>query len=334
MYKLFIGITIQIVIVVSQCAIAERMQLQKPEYDTDLGDTSQDIQVKAADGSGYIGSDSHAEARFDASTGTYYFRFKSDDGNTYEAYWLPNSNIDATISANVKVFDEGLLGYTYEIMVLSTSVRQLQRVTIEILSDVAPGQPSDEGWNGRVLTRDNRRLWTWTIGLEEAPVQKVQKSTELSIKSKGLPSLVPCWIRGDGNDLYSEQWPVESVGKFHSSRQGILVDAARGVTVAPGGRKVDLPMLRTYFDTSIQQGWLEDGAYRDELRVLLDDAMRDHERAERGGVLLSLHKLLRKVESVYAQKDSPILSEAYALLHFNCKYLLDHYGKEESESRE
>ena len=119
-----------------------------------------------------------------------------------------------------------------------------------------------------------------------------------------------------------------SIDRFVSARNGLLTDAAKGLTVAPGLSTVELPALREYFKISIEQGWLEEGGYRDRLGALLDEVLRQHEAGEVDAVLVTLEEIQKLVGDVYAEEDSPILSEAYALLHFNIAYLLGNYKKD------
>lgn len=321
---------------------AERRPLEKPEYDTSLGDTSRDIEIRDTEIGRYVFRDSEATVTFDASKGRYDFRFKDEEGTWREAYWVPYSNIDVTLAANVSLSEEGRFEYHYGADVLPTSVRHLTAITLEILSDVSEirdlgklGSPErirrmEAGeWVGKELSRDwGRRLWRWWRFTANLSREEQYTSGSLSLVSQGLPTPMPCWIQGDGSGLFSEHEPRLSLSRFHGAGQGILKDAAKGLTVAPGLETVELPALREYIDVSIAQGWLEEGDYREKLRALLDKALGQHKTGEVDAVLTSLEEIQKLVGEVYAEEGSPVLSEAYALLHFNIDYLLENYKED------
>ena len=64
---------------------------------------------------------------------------------------------------------------------------------------------------------------------------------------------------------------------------------------------------------------------------MLETALQAHDAGNAAAVLTALKDLDVLIEEVYGRKDSPILSEAYALFHFNIAYLLEHY-KEDSKT--
>ncbi len=326
--------------------LAERRPLTKPEYSTDLGDTSRDIEVRDVETTQYVFRDSGATASFDVSKGRYDFRFKDEEDIWVDAHWIPCSNIDVTVAADVLSLGDGRLQYRYMAVLRPTSVRNLKRVTVETYSDLDDpdnlGEPGSPGttrrleageWHGRELSRDwGKRLWTWTRYTGNLPADALRASGTLRLESLGLPSPMPCWVGGDGSSLFCDQEPVVSIDRLCSMRSSILTDSAHGTTIGPGLETVELPALRKYFDTSVEQGWLEDGPYREELRALLEDAVGRHESGETEGVLEALKRFSDKVDAVYAQENSPMLSEAYALFHFNTAYLMEHYGKETAAS--
>lgn len=293
----------------------------------------------------YVSRDSEATVTYDASRGRYDFRFKDHEGVWRNAHWLPNSNIDVTIAASVTVAEEGGFQYNYTVDVLPTSVRHLRRITLEFLSDTKESGGLSEisgpergrrwgagKWVGRELSKDwGRRLWTWSRFTENLSREERHTSGMLSLISQGWPKPMPCWIQGDGSGLFSEHEPVPSLSRFHGERQGIMKDAAKGITVAPGLETVKLPALLEYFEVSVEQGWLEVGEYREPLRKLLDDAMRQHEAGEVDAVFSRLEEIQKLVGEVYKEEDSRILSEAYALFHFNIDYLLRNYEKDLEE---
>ena len=324
---------------ISVSSFAGRSPLEKPEYDTDLGDTSRDISVLDQSTNQWVFRDSEATATFDASTGRYDFRFKDEGGVWRDAHWNPRSNIDVILAANIDAIDTGELQYSYTFDVLQKSALQLDQITLDVLTDVADrggldkitgverGRLWEAGeWVAQELSIDwGRRLWVWARFTGVLLEEDRRKSSVLRLVSKGLPTLLSCWVQGDGDNLYCEYDPAYSVSRFHGERQGILKDAAKGITVAPGLETVELPVLKRYFDTSISQGWLEDGDYCNELRALLDEALRQHESRDVDATLTTLKEIQALVDSVYQREHSPILSEAYALFHFNVVYLLEHY---------
>lgn len=321
---------------------AERNPLAKPTYDTDLGDTSSDVETFDSETGEISFRDSNAVAKFDLTTGIYKFQFEDAAGDIRKAEWIPRSNVDAIFSAKVTEHESGVLQYEYRADLLPTSVRHLTRIMVETISDVVdpkglgalspPERVARWGlgeWVGQELSKEwGRRLWIWTRYTGDLDRRTARESSYVSISSRGLPTLRLCWVQGDGNDLFSEHEPPSSLSRFHGARSGILKDAAKGVTVAPGFETVELPALMLYFDTSIEQGWLEEGAYRDEVKALLTFALSAHEQRKTAQVLRTLTSIQENVSAVYAQDNSPMLSEAYALLHFNIDYLLANYEKD------
>ena len=258
-------------------AAGERSPLQRPGYSTDLGDTSKDYESYNAKSNHWVASDSYARASFDSATGTYHFRFKDNAGVWHEAHWMTNSSAEVEFAGSITRLDNNLLQYGYRVAVLPNSIRDLTRITIETASDVA--DPTGLGklsaperrkywqtgeWVGRELSKSwGRRLWTWTRFLENLSQDERRKDSVLHLVSKGLPVTTSCWVQSDGGYLFSEYEPPYSLSRFHSLRNGILKDAATGLTIAPGLNFVQLPALKAYLDTSIEQGWLEAGEYLD-----------------------------------------------------------------------
>ncbi len=98
---------------------------------------------------------------------------------------------------------------------------------------------------------------------------------------------------------------------------------------------------------SITQGWLEESEALDQFKVIIAKLMRLHTTAQAievldedskahhdqalQNVLPQLQKLADYTQKIYKQKDTPLLSEAYALFHFNTEYLLKNYVNNNSK---
>ncbi len=316
---------------------AERLQFQKPIYKVELGDTTQDYVGLGAEG------DSHATVRFDEETKTYFFKFKCwERGEWVTIQWCLSSNIDMRLGVEVrKSHESNRLEYRFSALESETTPYRVARLIFAVDSPVLSSTEENRGWRGRMLPEGwEGSYWTWTRIFARLKPSEVESPGLLTLASFGLPSPKMCWSQANTPDISSmEGEPItgdcdlpESVVRAIYPNRDIFKDAAWGVTVAPGLTTVELPALRKYFDISVEQGWLEDGPYREELRVLLEDAVGHHESGETEGVLEALKRFSDKVDAVYAEENSPMLSEAYALFHFNAAYLMEHYGKEADAS--
>lgn len=323
---------------------AARSPLTPPNLDIELGDTKEDLYTTDPDTGNEIAVDSEATVSFDEGRGAFVFEYKpltSKSKNTI--VWPIASRIEMTVELEVhRESSTGALIYIYEPDVATESKQMLQHFILEIGGeDTRSVNPDslwkEKKWTSRRITRSwGGDFWSWARIYPGLTMEERASPGQLSLVSVALPKLAHCWARGIAPEITAERADASapwgevpySIEKALSKHNDIFVDAAKGVTVAPGLETVELPALMLYFETSIEQGWMETGAYRDEVKALLTSALSAHEQRKTAQVLRTLTSIQEKVSAVYAQGNSPMLSEAYALLHFNIDYLLANYEKD------
>ena len=83
-------------------------------------------------------------------------------------------------------------------------------------------------------------------------------------------------------------------------------------------------------DVSVQQGWIESPLVARDLRSLLTDIAKALDRGDITQASKLLQSLLKRVEE---EKERALLSEAYALLKFNCEFLQGQLNREQTHTR-
>lgn len=318
------------------CKIAsgERIPLKRPEITIDMGDTSKDWEQYDFEKKKYVFQDSHATVRRDAQTGDFLVDYYGPKGEKkYMAAWTPLSQFALTVEGNVTVAEIGE-GFRYD-YTLSNAENSVQTVRRFILTKTSlPDKfdlPSKKWEFLRIWKGSGKFVCLRPDGNELRGVEPGETLYGFSFVSPLLPAVLEAKAIGYGETFLRNYSPYEEVP--YSVERAFTPylttnDCVSGKVVGPGAAAVQIEALYDYFETSIEQGWLEVGAYRDEVKALLVFALSAHELRKTAQVLRTLTTIQEKVSAVYAQEDSPMLSEAYALLHFNIDYLLANYEKD------
>ena len=325
--------------VLCEMASGERIPLKQPEITIDIGDTSKDWEHYDFDKKKYVFQDSRATVRRDAQTGDFFVDYYGPKGEKkYTAVWTPMSQFVLTVESNVTVSDSGKgFHYNYTLLNAEDSLQAARRF-------ILCGTPLPEAFDLPSAKWRFLRIWKGSgdficLRPDGDALRGVEPGETLqgfSFLSPLLPAVLAVKAIGYGERFLRDYSPYEEVPySIERAFTPYLMtnDCVSGKTVGPGKSTVQITALRAYFDASIEQGWLEDGPYRDKLKAALDVLLSQHEAGKTDAVLEGLKNVQEMVENVYRRKNSPMLSEAYALLHFNAEYLLKHYKEEVEEAQ-
>lgn len=261
--------------------------------------------------------------------------------------------------------------FTYQVERLKSSAYRIRAIYLEMLNtatdlDTAPLDLKkmalektipESLWHGKHIDkRSEHNLWAWRpwngYRYQHSPGPH-QRIHIFRIASDGLPTPDMCWVTGFSPDLTYDPIPEfetelpSSIEQELSKKRRILSDAVSGLTISPGANTVELPKLQEYLDVSIAQGWLEKSKALDQFKVIIAELLRLHNTAQAievldessktqhdqalKNVIPQLQRLYDYTQEVYKKKDTPLLSEAYSLFHFNTEYLFKNYIKNETK---
>lgn len=226
--------------------------------------------------------------------------------------------------------------YTYQIKNLVGARQLLKGIYVKHLSavfDATAPAPSNE-WN--MGEYQNKGIWSWakTRGAVHG-IPAGEGVTGASFKSKGLPTIVDSQFSGQRRGQYiipGDETPDDidkSFDRVYAKLQAQYpdkwADTVKQKTVGP----VDLPTtfnaasfiqtLITLVNQSRTRGWIDNDGIANSLRAKLNTA----NSKVTGDSKTAKNVLGAFLSEVQSQNGKHLSSEAYALLFFNGKYLLD-----------
>jgi hypothetical protein len=252
----------------------------------------------------------------------YYTR--EDESTTYYVF-QPATRVNVVVQGEVSL-DMVNNDYTYKYTLnsLSNSTQKVRifdvfDITSSVSNIVAPG-----GWDYLFLEGDTDVFWCDdSTGLTPG-----MSTTGLKFESSYLPSIVSCRSQGVVPWVI---FPGEEVEWAPEVEPSVLGNSVVGETIGPKVFPEPISSIDTattfintliwYTDESYIQGWIESTKVRDKYKRILQDCRTALTKHNQHLASMKLQQIIDTAESDFATHR--ILSEAYALLKYNVKYLKD-----------
>ncbi len=272
---------------------------------------------------------------YDSKTGNFLLQWNGRDGQPKQVIYEPATKLDVVVEARVE-FDEEerLFRYAYSLWNLESSGQKLQSFYLETHASLNNVESPDPGWYSRGFTDYLRKQfradggWSWSdteqgrLGM--SPGQKVQG---FSFLSRGLPSVVKCYVRHYASQKgVGEELPEE----LHAAIDRVAWEVPSGPTVGPmtPPERIQsatfLDRMTEMVDVSLQQGWITSAEFGREVQQSLREAREAFQSGNREAAQTLLRRLLARVEQ---EKKRLLLSEAYALLKFNLQFAVERFSE-------
>ncbi len=237
--------------------------------------------------------------------------------------FYPRNRIDATIKVKTsKIGDK--FSYNYTLQSNPTSKQKINEFILCAQIDSVSNYRNPNEW---VLGGVIGRAIGW-IGLQgfEKYIEPGKSDSSFYFESYRLPAIASSLIRGDnGNwvDIYGnaseftpEKWLDEAISNSYKVK-----------TIGPA----DLPnpfvplnfldTLNSYTNQSYTLGWIKDQATADKYLGYFNSAKTNLQQNNFDTTRSTLQQVLQDVN---VDSTNMLTSEAYALIHYNTEYLLEH----------
>lgn len=237
-------------------------------------------------------------------------------------YTFPSAKkIDLIVHADIKSAQNENI-YFYRLISKASSEQEIFQFFLEIGANVKEIN-SPNMWSGEI-SEVRKRIVFW--GSRDSSVDIFPSSSleGFNFKSKELPSIIIYYGRGYfelPNVAEGEAPPLEAtVGA------DIFENSVKGKTIGPRALPENITnsaladTLQSYLSFSCDTTWIANQGICRSLEAKLENAEKQLERENSNAASGSLQAFLSEVE---AQKDKQLSSEAYALLYFNGRYLLE-----------
>lgn len=323
-------------VLVCSAAFAERKPLPRPEIPRKLavppiaGEQRFNARTQQWEEFDY-----KARIQFDERRGVYLFSWTNREGKRKVLVHDPPTKVDVIIESQTQKSGDGkAFLYSYTLRNLVTSQQKLQSFNLEIRAPISHVQRPDPGWYSTPFTDYLKTVlkagdgWHWAdTKFRRAGIPPGHTQRGYSFDSRGLPSVVTCYVNGYWKPLTfvkgeSEDPPMGLLDALNP----ITWKHPHGMTVGPA----DPPdpfvpasfteKILEYVSISIKQGWIESAQIDRHLVSGISEVQGAIEKGDKPRAAKTLDDLLSTVER---EKEKSLLSEAYALLKFNLEYLRD-----------
>jgi len=247
-----------------------------------------------------------------------------------ECYTYPSAKeIDVKVNAFVNLGTNGFK-YEYSLNSSSKSVQDVWNFMIEILPNMIPESPF--GWIGKKIEGGDYPVFSW---FSASPGKNVKPGMFLDgfiIKSLGLPTITTYYVAG----WYEPERFTEGMAPDEDCPgQDIFTNAVQGKTIGPTAPPADfkpLDFLNYIIDLKHQAfslGWIKERGIEESLDAKLENARKKIEEGNTVAAKNILEALINEVEAQGCEsyENCPsgkhLTSEAYALLKYNVRYLIE-----------
>ena len=262
--------------------------------------------------------------------------------------FLPRNRLKIALTAGV-TNESNSYTYNYRVHNNSTSIQDLSEINFSRSSSDYVAVASPNLWN---FDLGDFPIYGWSTVDVAAVVEKGKTLGGFAVKSQGLPGIISYYAQGF-TDVSPE--PDHPDAWFHN----VITNSDHGFTIGPIDAQLQynnfvfLDTLLSYTGQSADLGWLgrdrdndcddderQDDGVAKNIEKRLEKAKKFLERDDSLKARRELEKLVQKVERIWKRsqdqdkkrgKDKEwkqdkglMTSEAYALLKYNTKYLIDH----------
>jgi hypothetical protein len=287
----------------------------------------------------------NAQSRSELVTGSYdpkndwvVFQWDNPDSGLRTATLDSGNKVKPSIHSTVSLDNSGSFLYTYEVSNLSGASQLLQHLYISHPSSVTEAQAPTPQSEWDMGEYKNQGIWSWAkiLGtMRGIPAGQTVKG--FSFKSKGLPTIVDAKFSGKRRVRFSgpgdddPDGVQESFDRVYASLKAQypdkFVDTVQLKTVGPidppatFSAESSIQNLIALVTQSRSQNWIDNDGIMTSFKAKLDTAKT---KIAAGDAKTAKNVLGSFLNDVQAQNGKHLTSEAYALLYFNGKYLVDH----------
>ncbi|HAR41399.1 MAG TPA: hypothetical protein DCS07_02010 [Bdellovibrionales bacterium] len=275
---------------------------------------------------------------YDQKNDWLVFQWSSPEYGLRTAMLDSGNKVKPSIHASVLPDGSGSFLYAFEIGNLLGASQLLQHVYISHPSSVTDAKapaPQSEWDMGEYK---NQGIWSWTKVLGSVRgIPAGQTVKGFAFKSKGLPSIVDAKFSGKRRVKFSgpgDEDPdgvQESFDRVYANLKAQypdkFADTVKQKTVGP----IDPPAsfnhgsliqnLILLVSQARLQGWIDNDGIENSFTVKLNNAQS---KISAGDMKTAKNVLGAFMSDVQAQNGKHLSAEAYALLYFNAKYIVDH----------
>jgi hypothetical protein len=248
------------------------------------------------------------------------------------------SKVKPVMHANVSFnASTGVYTYSFEVTNLTGAVQSLDNISIQHSTDVfsATSPAPQNDWYSTEY--QGKGAWSWSkvggVGIAAG-----QTARGLSFQSKGVPAIVDAWFNGKRRSKFHFPSPDNDTEEVQVSFNRVynnlkaqypnkFVNAVHQQTIGPVNppanfdASVTIQSLISFTNQSRAVGWIDDNGILTSLLAKLNSAKT---KLASGDNKTAKNEIGAFLSDVQAQNGKHLTSEAYALLYFNGKFLVDH----------
>ena len=237
--------------------------------------------------------------------------------------------IDVKVKGEVSFNEQnGVYVYNYEVENLKSSLQEVYNLIIEgsnVILDKKITETPD-GWRVRQISdvwRERRRLFKDIYGLiwgavkDTARIKIGSKYSGFFLNSKEIPGIVNCYCRGYSDAPRGEE-PIEQVEELYGTLQFSFVT---GKTIGPvkiTDNKNHIDRIIEMVKESYELGWIEESKIYEYYKNKLLKIKKFVEVEEINKAKNELEEIITDMK----MDKKGVLSEAKALILYNCQYIL------------